>query len=67
MSTIYRFLYYRLGSHTLAEDLTSETFFKALRSLGSFRWQGKDFGAWRGPSPGTWWLTTSSPVVTAWR
>ena len=46
VSTIYRFLYYRLGSHTLAEDLTSETFFKALRSLGSFRWQGKDFGAW---------------------
>jgi RNA polymerase sigma-70 factor (ECF subfamily) len=46
VSTIYRFLYYRLGSHALAEDLTSETFFKALRSLGSFRWQGKDFGAW---------------------
>ena len=24
----------------------SETFFRALRSMGSFRWQGKDFGAW---------------------
>ena len=30
----------------LAEDLTSETFFRALRSMSSFRWQGKDFGAW---------------------
>ncbi|CAN5120477.1 hypothetical protein BH18ACT9_BH18ACT9_07410 [soil metagenome] len=43
---VYRFLYYRLGSVALAEDLTSETFFRALRSVGSFRWQGKDFGAW---------------------
>jgi RNA polymerase sigma-70 factor, ECF subfamily len=43
---VYRFLYYRVGSVALAEDLTSETFFRALRSMGSFRWQGKDFGAW---------------------
>jgi len=44
--SVYRFLYYRVGSVTLAEDLTSETFFRALRSMSSFRWQGKDFGAW---------------------
>jgi RNA polymerase sigma-70 factor (ECF subfamily) len=44
--SVYRFLYYRVGSAPLAEDLTSETFFRALRSMGSFRWQGKDFGAW---------------------
>ncbi len=44
--SVYRFVYYRVGSATLAEDLTSETFFRALRSMGSFRWQGKDFGAW---------------------
>ena len=44
--SIYRFLVHRVGSVALAEDLTSETFFRALRSLGSFRWQGKDFGAW---------------------
>ncbi|MGZ4493399.1 MAG: sigma-70 family RNA polymerase sigma factor [Nocardioides sp.] len=43
---VYRFLYYRVGSVALAEDLTSETFFRALRSMASFRWQGKDFGAW---------------------
>ena len=45
-TSVYRFLYYRVGSVALAEDLTSETFFRALRSMGSFRWQGKDFGAW---------------------
>jgi RNA polymerase sigma-70 factor, ECF subfamily len=44
--TVYRFLYYRVGSHALAEDLTSETFFRALRSMSGFRWQGRDFGAW---------------------
>ena len=43
---VFRFLYYRTRSTQLAEDLTSETFFRALRSMSSFRWQGKDFGAW---------------------
>ena len=43
---VYRFLFYRTRSTQLAEDLTSETFFRALRSMSSFRWQGKDFGAW---------------------
>ena len=43
---VYRFLYYRVGSVPLAEDLTSEAFVRALRSISSFRWQGKDFGAW---------------------
>ncbi len=44
--SVYRFLYYRVGSVPLAEDLTAETFFRALRNMHSFRWQGKDFGAW---------------------
>ena len=44
--SVHRFLYYRTRSNTLAEDLTSETFFRALRSMTGFRWQGKDFGAW---------------------
>jgi len=43
---VYRFVYYRVSSRTLAEDLTSDTFFRALRSMSSFQWQGKDFGAW---------------------
>ena len=44
--SVYRFLFYRTRSSQLAEDLTSETFFRALRSMSNFRWQGKDFGAW---------------------
>jgi RNA polymerase sigma-70 factor, ECF subfamily len=46
LSTVYRYIYYRVGGHALAEDLTSETFLRALRALSSFRWQGRDFGAW---------------------
>ncbi|HYH34511.1 MAG TPA: sigma-70 family RNA polymerase sigma factor [Nocardioides sp.] len=45
-ASVYRFLFYRTRSTQLAEDLTSETFFRALRSMNNFRWQGKDFGAW---------------------
>jgi RNA polymerase sigma-70 factor (ECF subfamily) len=44
--SVYRFLYYRTRSVVIAEDLCSETFFRALRNMPSFRWQGKDFGAW---------------------
>ena len=44
--SVYRFLYYRTRSANLAEDLTADTFFRALRSMSNFRWQGKDFGAW---------------------
>jgi RNA polymerase sigma-70 factor (ECF subfamily) len=43
---VFRFVYYRVSARPLAEDLTSETFFRALRSMASFQWQGKDFGAW---------------------
>ncbi|HEY3603871.1 MAG TPA: ECF subfamily RNA polymerase sigma factor, BldN family [Sporichthyaceae bacterium] len=46
LDTIYRYVYYRVGSRQLAEDLTSETFLRALRSMGTFTWQGRDFGAW---------------------
>jgi RNA polymerase sigma-70 factor (ECF subfamily) len=44
--TVYRFVYARVPSSALAEDLTSETFVRALRALDSFHWQGRDFGAW---------------------
>jgi RNA polymerase sigma-70 factor (ECF subfamily) len=43
---VYRYIYYRVGSQVLAEDLTSETFLRALRRIGSFTWQGRDVGAW---------------------
>jgi RNA polymerase sigma-70 factor, ECF subfamily len=44
--SVYRFLYYRTRSVALAEDLTSETFLRALRNISTFRWQGRDLGAW---------------------
>ncbi|NYI05758.1 RNA polymerase sigma-70 factor (ECF subfamily) [Allostreptomyces psammosilenae] len=44
--TVYRYVYYRVGSRATAEDLTSETFLRALRRIGTFTWQGRDFGAW---------------------
>ncbi len=43
---IYRYLYYRVGSRALAEDLTSETFLRALRRIDTFTYTGKDIGAW---------------------
>ena len=46
MDSVYRYLYYRVGTAALAEDLTSETFVRALRRIDSFHWQGKDIGAW---------------------
>ncbi|MGW0735829.1 ECF subfamily RNA polymerase sigma factor, BldN family [Streptomyces sp. NPDC002851] len=44
--TVYRYIYYRVGAKATAEDLTSETFLRALRRIGTFTWQGRDFGAW---------------------
>jgi RNA polymerase sigma-70 factor (ECF subfamily) len=44
--SVYRFVFYRTRSSAVAEDLTSETFLRALRNMGGFRWQGRDFGAW---------------------
>ena len=46
VSGVFRFIYYRVSSQQLAEDLTSETFVRALRAIQRFNWQGKDFGAW---------------------
>jgi RNA polymerase sigma-70 factor (ECF subfamily) len=43
---VYRYIAYRVAGSQLAEDLTSETFLRALRRIGSFTWQGRDVGAW---------------------
>jgi RNA polymerase sigma-70 factor (ECF subfamily) len=43
---VYRYVYYRVGGKALAEDLVSETFLRALRRIGTFEWQGRDFAAW---------------------
>ncbi|WP_063775790.1 ECF subfamily RNA polymerase sigma factor, BldN family [Streptomyces odonnellii] len=44
--TVYRYIYYRVGGKATAEDLTSETFLRALRRISTFTYQGRDFGAW---------------------
>ena len=43
---VYRYILYRVATPQLAEDLTSETFLRALRRISSFTWQGRDVGAW---------------------
>lgn len=43
---VYRYSYTRLGSHAEAEDLTAQTFQRALERLDQFEWRGVPFGAW---------------------
>jgi RNA polymerase sigma-70 factor (ECF subfamily) len=46
VDVVYRYIYYRVGSHHTAQDLTSETFVRALRRLDGFTWTGRDIAAW---------------------
>jgi RNA polymerase sigma-70 factor (ECF subfamily) len=46
VDTIFRFILRRVGNPAVAEDLTSETFLRALRHIGEYTWQGRDVGAW---------------------
>lgn len=46
IDTVFRFVFNRVRNQQLAEDLTADTFLKALRRIGSFTWQGRDPGAW---------------------
>ncbi|GAA2520890.1 hypothetical protein GCM10010201_18160 [Pilimelia columellifera subsp. columellifera] len=46
VDTVFRFIYFRVGNRQLAEDLTSDTFLRALKRISSFTWQGRDLGAW---------------------
>jgi RNA polymerase sigma-70 factor (ECF subfamily) len=43
---VYRYLYFRIGSHPEAEDLTEQVFLKAWEAIGRYRWQGRPFLAW---------------------
>lgn len=46
VDTVFRYVLFRLGDRELAEDLTSETFLRALRRISSVSYQGRDVGAW---------------------
>ena len=43
---IYRFAYSRLRDQDLAEDITSDVFFKALRAIGRYKPSGHPFSSW---------------------
>ncbi|MGI8679118.1 MAG: sigma-70 family RNA polymerase sigma factor [Jatrophihabitans sp.] len=43
---VFRFVYFRVNDRNLAEDVTSETFLRALRRIGTISYQGRDIGAW---------------------
>ena len=43
---IFNYVYYRVGNTHDAEDITSNVFIKALRSLGNYRHMGLPFSAW---------------------
>lgn len=43
---IYRFVYSRVRDQATAEDVTSEVFMKALRSIGRYQDTGRPFSAW---------------------
>ena len=43
---VVRYLYRRTGDHHVAEDLASEVFLRALRSLWRYRWRGVPMRHW---------------------
>lgn len=43
---VYRYVFYRLGSPTVAEDVASQVFLAMVRGLPRFEWQGRPFVAW---------------------
>ena len=46
VTMVHRYVYARVGDRALAEDVTSETFVRALRRIDSLSFQGRDVGAW---------------------
>jgi RNA polymerase sigma-70 factor, ECF subfamily len=43
---VYRYVYTRCGNHTEAEDLTAQTFHRALERFETYEWRGQPFAAW---------------------
>lgn len=43
---IFNYVYFRVGSTDDAQDLTAKVFFKALKSISSYRYMGLPFSAW---------------------
>jgi RNA polymerase sigma-70 factor (ECF subfamily) len=45
-SGVYKYIYYRVGDQTLAEDLTMEVFVKAIEAIDTYAFRGVPFSAW---------------------
>ena len=45
-SRIFGYVLKRIANFEIAQDITSETFFKALKKLWQFRWRNISFSAW---------------------
>ena len=45
-SKIFGYILRRTANIQVAEDITSEVFFAALKNISKFRWQGVPFSAW---------------------
>ena len=43
---VFRYLMFRVGDRDLVEDLTADTFVRALHSIAAVRYHGRDIGAW---------------------
>lgn len=43
---IYRYIYFKMSDHAVAEDLTQEVFIKALGAIGSYRPRQSPFSTW---------------------
>ena len=46
VTMVHRYVCHRVGDRATAEDVTSETFVRALRRIDSLSFQGRDVGAW---------------------
>ena len=59
LDRVYRYVYYRTGNRTDAEDLTEQVFVQGWAAIDRFRWQGKPFIAWL--------YTVAHNVIVDWR
>jgi RNA polymerase sigma-70 factor (ECF subfamily) len=46
VQAIYRYVYYRVGDASIAEDLTAEVFLRAIEGLPDYEPRGVPFAAW---------------------
>ena len=43
---IYRYIVFKIGDRTEAEDMTQQVFLNAIQSISSYNWKGMPFSSW---------------------